>query len=476
MSCGGDGLEAVNIMNHVKGIIVLRHKLIKQKIPRDKKASVPAVVSGADALAKSPILEERPSATDQVLAAIERGQGAPQAPCPRPQTRSPMRIALLTWESLHSISVGGVAVHVTELAAALERQGHEVHVFTRMAWSGHAQYELIHGVHYHRVPYPGHQDFIEDVNNMCRAFVSSVFHVEDYMGAHFDVVHAHDWLASNAMVWIKQGRGRKGILTIHSTEYGRCGNNFYDGPSVRVRDHERHGTFCADRVITVSNALKNEAMWMYNLPSWKVHTVYNGVNYRHFDGAVDAGEVKRRYHIHPYDPMILFAGRMVYQKGPDLLVEAVPMILRSFPTAKFVFAGEGHLRPSVEHRAHQLGVAHATRFLGYQNSWALRDLFKACDCVCVPSRNEPFGIVVLEGWSAEKPVVATTNGGPWELVWHDVTGLRIEPRPQSIAWGIGTLFANFEHARWMGRNGRYAVEKDFSWDVIADHTDKIYRQ
>ena len=119
-----------------------------------------------------------------------------------------MRIAMFSWETLHSISVGGVAVHVTELAAALQRLGHEVHVFTRMAFSGHWQYEQIYGVHYHRVPYAGCADIVDDVNSMCRSFVASAYQVEDYMGAPFDVVHAHDWLASNAMVWIKQGRGR----------------------------------------------------------------------------------------------------------------------------------------------------------------------------------------------------------------------------------------------------------------------------
>ena len=89
-----------------------------------------------------------------------------------------MRIAILTWESLHSISVGGVAVHTTELAAALERKGHEVHVFTRMRWEGDWQYDKIHGVHYHRVPYRGSNDFIDDINQMCRAFVDSVFHMK----------------------------------------------------------------------------------------------------------------------------------------------------------------------------------------------------------------------------------------------------------------------------------------------------------
>ena len=295
------------------------------------------------------------------------------------------------------------------------------------------------------------------------------------MGAHFDIVHAHDWMTANAMVWIKQGRGRKGILTIHSTEYGRCGNNFYDGPSKRIREHERRGSFCADRVISVSNTLKGEITWMYNLPDWKVQTIYNGVNYKNFDVEVDAGEVKKRLGIGPLDPMVLFAGRMTHQKGPDILIEAVPAVLRYYANAKFVFAGDGDLRGNVEHRAAQLGVTHAARFVGFQNAGGLRELYKACECVCVPSRNEPFGIVILEAWSAGKPVVASERGGPSEIVWHEVTGLKIYPNPNSVAWGIGTLFSNFEHGRWMGKNGRFAAEKDFSWDTIAEQTLKVYK-
>lgn len=385
-----------------------------------------------------------------------------------------MRIAILSWESLHSIGVGGVAAHVTELACALERKGHEVHLFTRMGRPGHVQYELIHGVHYHRVPFTCHSDFVAEINEMCRSFVNTVFQVEDYMGVAFDIVHAHDWLASNAMVWIKEGRRRRSVLTIHSTEYGRCGNNFFGGRSASIRDHERHGTFCADKVISVSNSLKKELMWMYNLPDWKVNVIYNGVNPRNYDGWIDPSAVKRMYGIGPMDPVVLFAGRMVYQKGPDLLVEAIPYVLKYYNNAKFVFVGDGDMRWSVEDRARKMGISGATRFLGYHNGWRLIDLYKAADCICVPSRNEPFGIVILEAWSAGKPVVASCNGGPSEIVWHDVNGLKIHANPESIAWGIGTLFTDFDHARWMGRNGRVAVETAFSWDVIADQVLSVY--
>ncbi len=104
----------------------------------------------------------------------------------------------------------------------------------------------------------------------------------------------------------------------------------------------------------------------------------------------------------------------------------------------------------------------------------LASLFKVCDAVCLPSRNEPFGISILEAWSAGKPVVASVNGGPNEFVWHEVNGLKIYAHPESVAWGIGTLFTNFEWARWMGRNGRVAVEIAFSWDHVADRYLRVY--
>ncbi|HON11136.1 MAG TPA: glycosyltransferase family 4 protein [Chitinispirillaceae bacterium] len=383
-----------------------------------------------------------------------------------------MRIAMLSWESLHSVSLGGVAVHVTELAAALERKGHEVHVFTRMRWAGDWMYDRIHGVHYHRVPYTGAHDIVDDVNNMCRAFVDAVFHQEAYMGAGFDIVHAHDWMSSNAMVWIKQGRGRKGIITMHSTEYGRCGNNFYGGSSQRIMDHERHGTYCADKVITVSQLLKNEIQWIYNVPDWKACVVPNGISYHSFDGWIDPGQIKGKYGIGPVDPTVLFVGRMTSQKGPDLLARAIPYVLRYYPNAKFIFTGEGDMKGGVEHMARCMGVAHACRFYGVFPRGDLIDLYRACDCVAVPSRNEPFGIVVLEAWAAGKPVIATHNGT--EFVWHNVNGFKVYPNPESIAWGIGSLFANFEHARWMGSKGREAVENSFSWDTIADQTLGVY--
>ncbi|MHC1585590.1 MAG: glycosyltransferase family 4 protein [Candidatus Syntropharchaeia archaeon] len=382
-----------------------------------------------------------------------------------------MRIAFFSWESLHSIPVGGVAVHVTELAAALQRMGNEVHVFTRMG-EGQAWYEVVDGVHYHRCPFNLNPDFVTEIHNMCSSLAHHFFETENVSGG-FDIVHAHDWLTVPALAEVKNARNKKAVFTIHSTEYGRCGNNFFDGQSKRIQELEWYGGYISDRVITVSHKMKEEIMWIYHIPDWKIAVIYNGVNLRRFDGYIDPSAVKMRWGIGPLDPTCLFVGRMVHQKGPDLLLEAIPSVLSEFPAAKFVFVGDGYLRESLEHRAWELGISHACRFLGHISEWDLIDLYRACDTVCVPSRNEPFGIVILEAWAAGKPVIVTHNG--FDFVWHDVNGLKVYDNPNSITWGIKTIFWDFERAREMGRNGRSSAES-FSWDSIARKTMEVYEE
>src|SRR5205807_2564704 len=152
----------------------------------------------------------------------------------------------------------------------------------------------------------------------------------------------------------------------------------------------------------------------------------------------------------------------------------IPGVLKYYPSAKFVMAGDGHMKNDVQALANRLGVGHALRMVGDRRGPDLLNLFKASDIVAVPSRNEPFGIVILEGWSAGKPVVATKRGGPAEFVWHGVTGLHVEATADSVGWGLGTLLADHEHCRWMGRNGRAAVDAAFSWDSIAEQTEQVY--
>ncbi|HOU92078.1 MAG TPA: glycosyltransferase family 4 protein [Polyangiaceae bacterium] len=384
-----------------------------------------------------------------------------------------MRVALFSWESLHSILLGGLGVHVTELAAGLERRGHEVHVITRRG-PRQPDYDQIDGVHYHRVDHALDENFVVMMDLMCKAMVHRFHEVTSLVGG-FDLVHAHDWLTANTLSYVRDGWGTPGILTMHSTEYGRDGNVFHDGMARWVRDTEAAGCRQARLVIAVSSFLASELQRIYGVPHDRIHVVPNGVAYHQFDGFIDPGPVKGRYAIGPLDPTLFASGRMMAQKGMDLLVEAVPMVLASYPSAKFVIAGEGPEKAAVVARAHEVGAAGAIRFLGALPRREYVDLVKACDIVVVPSRNEPFGIVVLEAWAAGKPVVATTAGGPREFVWHDVNGFLVDANPGGLAHGIGSLLADHDHCRALGRNGRIAVEDRFNWDNVARYTEGVYQ-
>ncbi|PFH31917.1 glycosyltransferase [Besnoitia besnoiti] len=388
--------------------------------------------------------------------------------------RRPLSIALFSWESLHTHAVGGVAPHVTELAAGLARHGHEVHVFVRA--TGMEAVSAVHfGVTYHQCTFLLDRDFVREMGNMCESFVQRLLQVEASRGEAFDICHAHDWLAAKALVRTKQ-LGRTSIMTMHSTEFGRCGNNAYGGVSKSIRDIEAEACHVADRVICVSGVLKQEVLTQYGVHPEKIKVIYNGIQCEKFDGEVDAGQVKAQYGIPAMDPMFLFVGRMAVQKGPDLLMEAIPFILKFRSDAKFVFVGDGHMMSQLVQRCRQLNVTHAVRFIGQSAGAALHALFKSCDAVVVPSRNEPFGIVVLEAWSSGKPVVATNSGGPRDFVNPDNTGYLVDPEPGSIAWGCCEILKNFEHSRWMGSRGRVTAAFSFSWDSIAYQTADVYSE
>lgn len=174
--------------------------------------------------------------------------------------------------------------------------------------------------------------------------------------------------------------------------------------------------------------------------------------------------------------MALFCGRLAWQKGPDILLEAVPAVLNRYPKAKIVLAGDGEMRHGLENRARALGVAHALRFVGCRRGSELSNLFKATDIVCVPSRNEPFGIVILEGWAAGKCVVVTHNGGPAEFVRHGKDGLKIYDHADSVRWGIVEAFDHPQATRIMGLAGKKRIGDEFSWDHIAERTERVYEK
>lgn len=382
-----------------------------------------------------------------------------------------MKVAMLAWEALHAMRVGGLAVAVTRLAEEIAKRGHEVHIFTRAA-EGDNEFGCHNGVIYHRYRVDSGNNKVEFAHNLSKTLFNGVKRVEAQNGI-FDIIHGHDWHVVQALDDLKKDN-HKIVFTLHSTEYGRNGNNFSNWWVFKdISGKEQHGTYIADKVTTVSKSLKGEVQWLYNVPSNKIEIVRNGITPQKYFMKVGPGRIKEKYGIHPLAPTILFTGRLVYQKGTDLLVEAIPKILDDRWDAKFIIAGDGEIRDSLEQRVKDLKVDSAVRFPGFVDYWRYIELINACDIVCIPSRNEPFGLVLLEAWSTGRPCVVTDVGGLGEMVENFVDGIKVHASPESIAWGVNYLLNNPEEMKKISENCRRKVFK-FTWDEPVEKLLNIY--
>jgi glycosyltransferase involved in cell wall biosynthesis len=371
-----------------------------------------------------------------------------------------LNVAFFCWESLYAERVGGLASAATRLAESLAKD-HTVHFFTR----GWMKDQEINGVSYHYCRPQGNNtvQYCEDMSNQ----MVDQFRQSDQK-EKFDILHFHDWHPVQALHRLQD---RNTILTFHSTEYGRNGNQYGDWWEYKeISGKEWYGGIIAKKVTAVSSVMKREVMQLYNVPDWKCDVVPNGIVPQQYRTGIDPGDVKRAYGIHPYAPLILFIGRLVYQKGPDLFIEALRKVCRERWDAKVIVAGDGGMRQYLQDRARDLPV----NFVGYIPDSEYIRLLNACDLVVIPSRNEPFGLVLLEAWSAEKPVVACDVGGLSENIDTLVNGIKVQPEPDSLAWGISAMINDPITAQVRGRRGRTKVDRQFLWSPIAHRMADTY--
>ncbi|MFH0968164.1 MAG: glycosyltransferase family 4 protein, partial [Methanobacteriota archaeon] len=359
-----------------------------------------------------------------------------------------LKIAIFCWENLYSDRVGGLSNAATYLAQSLAKK-HEVHFFTR----GDQDFEMS-GVQYH-VWRPHGSNIVEYCANLSHGLVERFYQYDD---RPFDVLHFNDWHVTEALHLLKH---RRTILTYHSTEYGRNGGRHGDWWEYHeISGKEWYAGQIAGRCIAVSWLLRQEVIDLYKIDPGKIKVIPNGVVKEMFDVSIDPGAIKQKYGIYYLDPLIVYIGRMVYQKGPDLLVDAIPQILERHSNAKFIMAGDGGMQDWLMSRTQGMPV----QFPGFISDSEYVRLLHASDIVVIPSRNEPFGIVLLEAWSANRPVVVSRVGGLAENVEHGITGLVVDPNPDGIAWGVNYYLDNENDRIRMGRGGYNQVDRRFFWD------------
>ena len=383
-----------------------------------------------------------------------------------------LTVMMLTWEFPPRI-IGGISPHVYYLSKSLAQNGVKVYVVT-CDFPGAPQHETVDGVEVFRIdsyknPSPDFATWVYLMNvNMQKEAAALV----NSLNGKVDVFHAHDWLVADAGIGLKHVFRKPLLTTMHSTEIGRRNGIHFDYERM-IHETEAWLTYEAWKVLCCSNYMVSHVRWAFGLPEDKLVMVPNGVDTTVYSKNDDLSSFRNKFAL-PEEKIVLFVGRLVYEKGVHVFVNAIPKILQKV-NAKFIIVGNGYMKEQLSNIVKNMGFAHKVMFTGFVDDDTLRKLQKCADVSAVPSLFEPFGIVALEAMAAKSPVVVSDTGGLSEIVDHDVTGVKVYPEnPDSLAWGITKVLLNDAYANLMRNNAYKKIQEKYNWNKIAQQTEAVY--
>ena len=385
-----------------------------------------------------------------------------------------LTVMMLTWEFPPRI-IGGISPHVYYLSRNLAKNGVKVYVVT-CDFPEAPQHEVVDGVEVFRIdsyknPSPDFATWVYLMNvNMQKEAAALV----NSISGNVDIFHAHDWLVANAGIGLKHVFRKPLLTTIHSTEIGRRNGIHFDYERM-IHETEAWLTYEAWKVICCSDYMVSHVKWAFGLPTDKLVMIPNGVNAEAYTRMEqdDLSSFRGKFAL-PEEKIVLFVGRLVYEKGVHVLVNAVPKVLEKV-NAKFIIVGNGYMKEQLSNIVKNMGLAHKVQFTGFVDDETLRKLQKCADVSVVPSLFEPFGIVALEAMAAKSPVVVSDTGGLSEIVEHDVTGVKVYANnPESLAWGITKVLLDENFANLIKANAYKKVQEKYNWNKIAQQTKANY--
>ncbi len=395
-------------------------------------------------------------------------------------------VLLLSWEYPPVIE-GGLARHVRKLAEALVRLGVTVDVLTRGSGDGAGAHspessfgglsvEQRGGVTVYRVPEPSWPRDLE-------RFVAWVEQMNDDMLAAglslaqehaYDLIHGHDWLVAHAASALSERLRVPYATTIHATEHGRHQGWVQDEPQSHIHSVERSMAQRADAVIVCSYYMRGHVADIFDIDERRITVIPNGIDPRDLQPVGDL-EALRSEFAAPEDQLVLLVGRLVYEKGFQLALDALPGVIERVGAVRFLVAGSGTHESELRAQAQRLGLSQHGVFLGWIGDDALHSLYRIADLCVVPSIYEPFGLVALEAMASGCPCIVADTGGLREVVPPgDRVGLRFNGGDaEHLGVMIERLLVDSDlRDRLVTEASEHVLR--FDWDDIAQRTHTIY--
>lgn len=364
-----------------------------------------------------------------------------------------MRILLFT----NHLNIGGISTYTVSLARALKAKGHEVFV---ASCGGMLVPELVQsGVSHINI---GILTKSELSPKVFRA-ISEVTKIAKRL--HIDIVHPQTRITQVVGFFVSKACGVPLVTTCHG---------FFNKNIGRVLLPA-----WGDRVIAISDAVKENLISYFGVDKEKVSMIYNGIEIKKFlkDFSEDEKDkLKDRFGIKRDYSVIGMIARFTPDKGHDTLLYALFKILKEKPNVQLVFAGDGDKRQEIEKLSQRLGLSDNVVFIKPQlstvNALAIMDVF-----MFTPARREGMGLALLEAMASGKPVVATNVGGISSVIENNVNGFLVEPsRPELLAEPVLRLLKDKALYARMAQAGREIVVKKFSINGMTEKTENVYKE
>jgi glycogen synthase len=383
------------------------------------------------------------------------------------------RALTLSWE-YPPIVEGGLARHVRKLSEELVAQGVDVHVLTRCEGSSPEEEER-GGVLVHRVPTPTRPtdlpEFVTWVEHMNADMLATGVELGDRFD--FDLVHSHDWLVARGANHLSRRYRCPWVTTIHATEYGRHQGWVNKHPQSYIHDVEQWMAIRADRVVTCSHYMRGHVADVFGLDERRLSVIPNGIDPSELVPVDDLDTLRARFAA-PDERLVLLVGRLVYEKGFQLALEALPGLIRRMGKLRFLVAGSGTHEAELKRQARRLGLTRHGTFLGWIGDDVLHSLYRIADLCVVPSIYEPFGLVALEAMVSGCPCIVADTGGLREVVPNEDVGLRFRSRdPRSLAKMVERVLTDSDlRDRLVTEASEHVLR--FDWTDVARQTGGVY--
>jgi len=369
--------------------------------------------------------------------------------------------------------IGGVTSHVYGLASELERRGHEVVIISKRGGDAtDSNFSL-------KATSSVELRYVEPVIPFSTILVPpDPAEIRRLLKEEcFDVVHAHHAFTPISLLSITTAKklGLPTVLTNHTISFASNVDYFWTPTSFILLPFRRY-IGKADRVIAVSRVAAN--FIGHFVKREKIVVIPNGVDVHRFNPTNHDILVSNNEVVTESGPVILYVGRLTHRKGVHILVKAMPLVLKVFPGAKLLIVGSGYMQDFIKLLVRRLELGACIKLMGFIPDGELPKLYNACNVFVLPSLYcESFGGVLLEAMASGRPIVASRTGGIPEIIENNITGILIERgNKESLANAILKILSDQDLAEQLGNNGRKIAEAKYSWSLVAEEIEGVYKK